>query len=46
MLAGLYQQGELPLEKLQKTFRASDINLATEQMTKGLVIKPVLLWDE
>lgn len=45
MLASLYEQGELPLEKLQKTFKASDINLATEQMSKGLVIKPVLLWD-
>jgi Zn-dependent alcohol dehydrogenase len=44
MLADLYDRGELPLQQLQTTFKVSDIDIATEQMMKGLVIKPVLLW--
>ena len=35
----------MPIEKLQKTFSVSDINLAVEGMSSGAVVKPILLWD-
>lgn len=45
LLVDLYEQGEFPIQKLQKTFKAADINVAAEEMAKGNVVKPILLWD-
>ncbi|KIW62490.1 hypothetical protein PV04_10663 [Phialophora macrospora] len=44
-LADLYSKGHLPLEKLQKTYGASNINEACRDMKEGKVVKPVLVWD-
>lgn len=41
----LYRKGRLPLDKLQKTYKVTDINLAVSDMKAGRVWKPVLLWD-
>lgn len=44
-MAKLFVEGKLPLEKLQKTYKVADINHAAVDMERGLVLKPVLLWD-
>ncbi|OAP55114.1 aryl-alcohol dehydrogenase [Fonsecaea erecta] len=44
-LADLYARGQFPLQKLQKTYRAEEINQACQDMLDGKVLKPVLLWD-
>ncbi|KAK9427721.1 chaperonin 10-like protein [Lipomyces doorenjongii] len=44
-LTELYAQGQFPLEKMQKTYAARDINAACKDMLSGIVLKPVLLWD-
>jgi len=38
-------QGKLPIDRLQKKYKVEDINDALSDMKKGLVIKPVLLWN-
>ncbi|KAE9369100.1 aryl-alcohol dehydrogenase [Stipitochalara longipes BDJ] len=43
-LASLHQQGRLPINRLQKTYSAENINEAIADMKSGSVIKPVLLW--
>jgi aryl-alcohol dehydrogenase len=44
-LAALYRQGRLPLEKIVKTYRFSEINQAAADAKAGTAIKPVLLFD-
>ncbi|KAF5018934.1 hypothetical protein F66182_9076 [Fusarium sp. NRRL 66182] len=44
-LAELYSQGQFPLEKMQKTYAAHEINTACADMLSGKVLKPILLWD-
>ena len=44
-LADLYMKGRLPLDLVQKQYRAADINQAVKEMSEGSVVKPVLLWD-
>ena len=46
LLARLYRQGRLPLEKLVKTYKFSDINQAAADARDGTTIKPVLLFDQ
>jgi Zn-dependent alcohol dehydrogenase len=46
MLIKWYREGKLPLEKLEKHFKVDEFELAREEMHKGTVIKPVLLWPE
>jgi aryl-alcohol dehydrogenase len=43
-LASLYLQGRLPIDCLQKIYKAENINEAIADMKSGSVIKPVLLW--
>lgn len=38
-----YRQGQLPLEKLVRTYRFEDINQAVEDAHSGAAVKPVLL---
>ncbi|GKZ87940.1 hypothetical protein CBS63078_1612 [Aspergillus niger] len=45
LMIDLYRKGRLPLDKLQKTYKVTDINLAVSDMKAGRVWKPVLLWD-
>jgi aryl-alcohol dehydrogenase len=45
VLAGLYRQGRLPLEKLVKTYPFSEINQAAADAHDGTTIKPVLVFD-
>ncbi|GLA29030.1 NAD/NADP dependent alcohol dehydrogenase [Aspergillus niger] len=45
LMIDLYRKGRLPLDKLQKTYKVTDINLAVTDMKAGRVWKPVLLWD-
>ena len=42
-LAKEYSKGNLPLDKLQRTYPIENINIACEDMLKGSTIKPVLL---
>lgn len=44
-LAELYNKGEFPLERMQKTYAAEDINAACEDMLNGKVLKPILRWN-
>ncbi|KAF3395233.1 Aryl-alcohol dehydrogenase [Talaromyces pinophilus] len=44
-LADLYAKGKLPLEKTLKMYKAAEVNVATEEMLRGLVVKPILIWD-
>ncbi|KAK5305178.1 hypothetical protein LTR99_004244 [Exophiala xenobiotica] len=44
-LADLYTKGHFPLEKLQKMYKAQDVNQACQDMEEGKVLKPILLWD-
>ncbi|RMJ02442.1 hypothetical protein BHE90_016256 [Fusarium euwallaceae] len=44
-LAKLYAKGQYPLEKMQRTYAAEDINSACQDMLSGAVLKPILLWD-
>jgi Zn-dependent alcohol dehydrogenase len=44
-LAKLYQEGNFPVDLLQKQYSASDINRAVEDMKAGRVVKPVLIWE-
>ncbi|KIW99739.1 uncharacterized protein Z518_11152 [Rhinocladiella mackenziei CBS 650.93] len=44
-LAKLHQQGDFPIDVLQKQYKASDINIAVKDMREGKVVKPVLIWD-
>lgn len=46
MLIQWYQEGKLPLEKLEKFFKVEDFEQAREEMHEGSTIKPVLLWPE
>jgi aryl-alcohol dehydrogenase len=41
-LIELYQQGELPFDRMITFYPFEDINKAVEDMEKGRVIKPVL----
>ena len=41
-LIELYKQGKFPYDRLIKYYALDDINLAVEDMEKGVVIKPVL----
>jgi aryl-alcohol dehydrogenase len=43
-LASLYQQGKSPIDCLQKTYEAENINEAIADMKNVSVVKPVLLW--
>lgn len=45
LLAGLYRQGRLPLDKLVKTYPFSQINQAAADAHSGRTIKPVLSFD-
>ncbi|GKZ67107.1 NAD/NADP dependent alcohol dehydrogenase [Aspergillus niger] len=45
LMIDLYRKGRLPLDRLQKTYKVTDINLAVSDMKAGRVWKPVLLWD-
>ncbi|WP_104045102.1 NAD(P)-dependent alcohol dehydrogenase [Arthrobacter sp. ZGTC412] len=44
-LADLYRRGALPLDRIVKTYKFSEINQAAEDAKNGSVIKPVLLFD-
>ncbi|KAL1303120.1 hypothetical protein AAFC00_006554 [Neodothiora populina] len=44
-LAKLYQEGRLPVEKLQRKYPVADFKDALEDMIKGRVVKPILVWD-
>ncbi|KIW68446.1 hypothetical protein PV04_04389 [Phialophora macrospora] len=44
-LARLHQEGNFPVDLLQKQYSASDISRAVEDMKAGRVVKPVLIWD-
>lgn len=45
LLAHLYQQGRLPLDRLVKTYSFSEINQAAADAHSGATIKPVLVFD-
>jgi aryl-alcohol dehydrogenase len=45
VLAELFHQGRLPLDKLVKTYPFSEINQAAADARDGRTIKPVLLFD-
>jgi len=45
-LISFWQQGLYPFDKLEKTFKFSEINEADQASTSGEVIKPVLIMDE
>ncbi|KAK5071076.1 hypothetical protein LTR64_007579 [Lithohypha guttulata] len=44
MLIKWYREGKLPLEKLEKFFKAEDFEQARHEMHAGGTIKPVLTW--
>ena len=46
LLATLYRQGRLPLDKLVKTYKFGDINQAAADAREGIAIKPVLMFDQ
>lgn len=46
MLIRWYREGKLPLEKLEHRFKVEDFEKAREEMHKGVVVKPVLLWPQ
>jgi aryl-alcohol dehydrogenase len=43
-LAERYAAGQFQLEKLQKTYKAEDINQACQDMVDGKTMKPILVW--
>ncbi|PTM23163.1 aryl-alcohol dehydrogenase [Lactobacillus sp. PFC-70] len=45
-LINFWQKGLYPFDKLEKTFKFSQINQADQASTSGAVIKPVLIMDE
>ncbi|EXJ75841.1 uncharacterized protein A1O5_00348 [Cladophialophora psammophila CBS 110553] len=44
-LADLYMQNRLPIDRLQKQYRPSEINKAVQDMLEGTTIKPVIIWE-
>ncbi|KAL5584160.1 hypothetical protein FOVSG1_015511 [Fusarium oxysporum f. sp. vasinfectum] len=44
-LTELYANGHFPLEKMQKTYAANEVNMACTDMLDGKVLKPILVWD-
>lgn len=44
-LADLYMNGKLPIDRLQKQYRPSEINKAIWDMLEGTTMKPVIIWS-
>ena len=45
MLIRWFREGKLPLEKLEKQFPVAEFEKARQEMGRGEVVKPVLVWD-
>lgn len=43
-LADLHMQGRLPIDQLQKQYAPEDINKAVQDLSEGVVVKPVIIW--
>jgi aryl-alcohol dehydrogenase len=44
-LVKMYQQGDLPLEKICRKYHYKDFQKAIDAMHDGSVIKPILVFD-
>ncbi|KAK5043492.1 hypothetical protein LTR84_011934 [Exophiala bonariae] len=45
LLADLYRQNRLPIDRLQKQYKPSEINKAVQDILDGTTIKPVIIWS-
>ncbi|KAH6972075.1 hypothetical protein BKA56DRAFT_646192 [Ilyonectria sp. MPI-CAGE-AT-0026] len=41
-----YREGQFPIDKLARFYKAEDINLAIQDMKTGRAVKPILVWEE
>ena len=39
-----YNDGQFPIDRLCKKYKASEIQKAVEDMNSGVTIKPILVW--
>ncbi|PWN86730.1 GroES-like protein [Acaromyces ingoldii] len=44
-LVSLFLAGQFPVDKMMKTYRASDFATAVRDMQSGATVKPILLWE-